>query len=259
MTLIRLSATETRAARDDVEAMLERAARLVVREFVAEVRRATLAGLNLRPALVASAEPLPNEVPALGALAGRWAAGVDAGMLPAIRGAYALAWRRWSTRGLTVDSPAMAALEPYVATVRDRLVRGTHFGVTVYEDSFEAVRRSLAQATAEGWTRPQLAQRIAAELSWETDGAYWRGVQKDVDHQIDSILDPLGEPGAPAREWARLNDPRVQALRDQRNVAIRHLDAERSVWQTRASLIARTEATGAYNYAAEEALSLIHI
>jgi len=75
----------------------------------------------------------------------------------------------------------------------------------------------------------------------------------DTDHRIDSILDGIGPPGNPAREYARLHDPVVQALRNERNIAIRHLDAERSIWQTRANLIARTESTGVANAGAMEA------
>jgi hypothetical protein len=134
------------------------------------------------------------------------------------------------------------------------VVLGVHMGVPVYEDSFNRIRLALATSAAEGWTRPQLAQRIAADLAWEEDGPYWRSELARVDSHIDEILDGLGEPGTPAREWARLNDPTVEALRTQRNYAIKHLDAERSVWQTRANLIARTESTGAANFGAEQAL-----
>lgn len=250
-----VSEEEARRAREGLEASLSAAVSAVVRSYVADVRSAALSALpgSLRAAASAP-EPLPaGEMPTLGAQAGRWAAGVDSGILSAVESAFARTWRRYTDLELSMDSPAYFAMQQYVANVRDRLVRGTYFGVTVYDESFDAVRRAVAQAVAEDWTRPQLAQRIAAELAWETDGPYWRAALADVDSQIDGILDPLGEPGTPAREAARLGDPRVQALRDQRNLAIRHLDAEKSVWKTRAMLIARTEATGAYNYGALQA------
>lgn len=251
--LRRVSAEAAIAGRQVVEEALSAAVSEVLRTYVADVRRAALSALPT--ALRASvAEALPDgEMPTLGALAGRWAAGVDAGVLSAVTSAFERTWRRYTDADLSLDSPAYFAMQQYVGAVRDRLVRGTYFGVTVYDESFESVRRALAQAVAEDWTRPQLAQRIAAELSWETDGSYWRGALAEVDSQIDAILDPMGEPGNPVREAARLGDARVQALRDQRNIAIRHLDAEKSVWQTRAMLIARTEATGAYNYGALQA------
>src|SRR5690606_4039276 len=126
----------------------------------------------------------------------------------------------------------LVGMETFTVAARDRLVLGTHFGVTVYEDSYDAVRIALARSVEDGWTRDELAQRIAASLSWETDGAYWRSMKAGTDAQIDGILDAIGPPGHPGREYARLNDPRVQLLRDDRNLAIRHLDSERSLWQT---------------------------
>lgn len=248
-----VSPGSSQALRTRIEEELAQVTRMTIRDFVNDVREATLSGLT---SVVASAEPLPRgEIPPLGSQAGRWAAGVDDGILKAIESAFALSWRHYTRRGITVDSPAERAMRSYLATVRDRLVRGTHFGVPVYQDSYAAVRRALAQSASEGWTRQQLAQRIAAELSWEKDGHYWRGVKATTDHQMDKILDAIGKPGDPAREYARLHDPRILALREQRNLAIKHLDAERSLWQTRAMLISRTESTGVANYGALNALS----
>lgn len=259
MTLSKVSAKQALDLRDEVEVTIEEAVRETMQAFLADIENATLSGLAASPytsMTASSPAPLPGgEVPSLGTMAGRWAVGVDAGTLTAVSAAFERVWRRYSDLGIVMNSPAERAMLAYVASVRDRLVRGTYFGVTVYDESFEAVRRSLAQATAEGWSRPELAQRIAAELAWETDGPHWRNTLANVDSQIDGILDPLGEPGNPAREYARLNDPRVKALREQRNLAIRHLDAEKSIWQARANLIARTEATGTANYGAQQALA----
>lgn len=261
MTLRKITPDESQTLRDKIEVGIERAVRDTLRSFLDDIENATLSGLAASPATsrsmtASSPEPLPGgEVPTLGTMAGRWAAGVDAGTTVAVRAAFERVWRRYTDRGLTVNSPAERAMLSYIATVRDRLVQGTYFGVPVYEDSFDAVRRALAQSSIEGWTRPQLAQRIAAELSWETDGPHWRGVKAAADSKMDAILEPLGPSGSPAREYARLNDPKVQALRNERNVAIKHLDAEKSLWQQRATLIARTESTGVANYGAQMALT----
>lgn len=253
-----ISTAQARRTRDEVEAAFEADLGRAMRSYLADVKQATLSGLTATRAFVAAAstpEPLPSgEVPSLGSMAGRWASGVDARLVSTLERSFSRVWRAYTSQGIEVNSPAERGMRVYLAGVRDRLVRGEHFGVTVYEDSFEAVRLSLAQSVAEGWTRPKLAQRIAAELSWETDGDYWRAAKADADFQIDAILDPLGKPGTPAREHARFHDARVIALRRDRNRAIRHLDAEKSVWQARASLIARTESTGLTNYGAQTAL-----
>lgn len=256
MTLHKVGPDAARATRDEVQRRIERALSSALRDYLGAIEQSTLSGVMAATpyaSVTAAAVPAGGEVPSLGTMAGRWAAGVDAEVVSAVAAAFDHVWSRYTTAGVIVDSPAERAMRAYIAAVRDRLVQGTHFGVPVYEESFDAVRRALAASQAEGWSRPQLAQRIAAELAWETDGDYWRGVQREADEAIDAILDPLGEPGTPAREYARHNDPRVLSLRETRNAAIRHLDAERSVWQTRASLIARTESTGVANYGAQQA------
>lgn len=262
MTLRKVSPDQARILHDTVEKAIELSVRETLRSFLSDIKDATLSGLATSPAtsfsMSAAGAPAPlpgGEVPSLGAMAGRWAAGVDAGVVRAVQAAFERVWARYTDAGMVTDSPAERAMLAYVANVRDRLVQGVHFGVPVYDESFDAVRRALAQSAIEGWSRPQLAQRIAAELSWETDGPHWRAALSDVDSQIDTILDGIGAPGNPAREYARLNDPQVKALRAQRNIAIKHLDAEKSVWQTRATLIARTEATGTANYGAIQALA----
>lgn len=244
----------SRKVRDAAQDVVEAQVRSALRSYLADVRDVTLAYVRGPSGSVLTAA-VGDGLPGLGVSAGRWATGVDAGVVEAVRAAFAMVWSRYTDRDLTLTAPALAAMEEYVTVVRDRLVRGTYFGVTVYEESFDAVRRSLAQAVAQGWSREQLAGRIAAELGWEQDGPYWRGVKEQADSQIDGLLDALGEPGTPAREWARLNDPQVARWREERNLAIRHLDAERSVWQTRAELIARTESTGVATFGAEAALS----
>ena len=251
--LKRVSADQARDLRDSIEQSLEELALQQMRGWLADVRRAALQAVD-SPAPNVLLAAAGDEMPGMGTIAGWWAQRVDDVLVQAVRAALVRAFNRWTDMAIDA-SPAEVATNTYLAQVRDRLVLGSHFGVTVYEDSFDRIRLALATSAAEGWTRQQLAQRIAAELSWETDGAYWRAQQAAVDSQIDEVLDSLGEPGTPAREWARLNDPEVARLRNLRNYAIKHLDAERSIWQTRAMLIARTEATGGANFGAWQALT----
>jgi hypothetical protein len=250
--LTRLTGQQAHTLRDGIESTLDRSLSSQMEDWLGDVRRAAVtAALSSSPNVLLAAAG--DEMPGMGTVAGWWAARVDAVLVEQVEAALHKAFHAWTDMQIEA-SPAMSATNTYLARVRDRLVLGVHMGVPVYEDSFNRIRLALATSAAEGWTRPQLAQRIAADLAWEEDGPYWRSELARVDSHIDEILDGLGEPGTPAREWARLNDPTVEALRTQRNYAIKHLDAERSVWQTRANLIARTESTGAANFGAEQAL-----
>lgn len=234
---------------DEVEAFLADETGKAIRHFLRGLTEAAT-----RPdALTASVEPneLPGQGPiTLGQTAGWWSQVANSQLMPAIRKAWELAYQKF--RGGQIAATSIDALPEFVQTVRDRLVQG--LTPPVYEDSFDRIRTSIVQSAAQGWTRPQLAQRIAAELSWEDRGPYWRDQLAATDRKIDAILDPLGEPDTPARDWAQHNDPVVRALRDDRNRAIKHLDAEQSYWKTRADRIARTESTAAQNNAALQAL-----
>lgn len=108
---------------------------------------------------------------------------------------------------------------------------------------------------AQGWTQAGLRRRIAEELAWQPDKTYWEEQLARADGRLDQILDPLGRPGDPLRETHRLHDPLVRALQADRRTAIAQIEAEDPVWQVRAERIARTESTGAANYAALQALA----
>lgn len=252
VTLKRITEDEVHALRDSLENELEGAVSRAIRAWLADVRRVALRAVEHSGSSVLLAAGT-DEMPGMGTIAGWWSQYVDSAIVESVRAALYRAFNRWTDQHVD-SSPAEEATNTYLSRVRDRLVLGTHMGVPIYEDSFGKIRLALAVSAAEDWTRPQLAQRIAAELSWEKDGPYWRGQLEQTDAKIDAILDPLGPPGNPAREMARLSDPRVQALRNERNIAVKHLDEERSVWQTRATLIARTEATGGANFGAYQAL-----
>lgn len=252
MTLRRLTVEQSQTLRDGIEDNLQEHIDRGMRSFLTSVTS---------DAREAVRSPLPNsllasgtgDMPTLGQVASTWTTVVDERIMTAVRNAYLAGLRNWTDRGIDLDSPSLEASRDYLAQVRNRLVLGTHMGVTVYEESFDKIRAALAQSVSGGWTRDQLATRIASELSWEERGPYWRSQLANIDGQIDEILDALGEPGTPIREAARLNDPRVNNLRAERNYVIKHLDAEKSIWQTRATLIARTEATGAANFGGMQA------
>lgn len=255
MALKKISREQAHALRDSVEREILAIVNRAMKAFITDVRRqATTAARSSAPNVLLAAGS--DEMPTLGEIASQWATRVDTEIMAAIEAAYERVFRRFSDQDITIDSPQMSASRDYIAQVRDRLVVGTHFSVTVYDESFDKIRTSLAQSAAEGWSRDELAERIAAELSWDKDSAYWRKQLANTDKKIDDILDALGEPGTPAREHARLNDPRVKALRADRNTAIKYLDDEKSVWRDRATLIARTESTGANNYGAHQALTM---
>ena len=255
MSLKVVSPDEALAFRDRTEETLQ--------EHVSAAMRSYLT-LVTKEAREAVRSPLPNallaassgEMPTLGDLHQSWAAVVDEKIMAAVRNAYIAGLKNWTDQGINLDSPSLEASRDYLAKVRDRLVVGTHMGVTVYGESFDKIRASLARSLSEGWTRDQLATRIASELAWEERGPYWRSQLSNIDSQMDEILDALGEPGSHIRETARLSDPRILNLRNERNYVIKHLDAEKSVWQTRATLIARTEATGASNFGGLQAFVL---
>lgn len=248
MTLIRLTNTQVRGLRDNVEEMLAVHTARAVRKFLRQVTDEALADTRTSVLLAAgsSTDPLT-----LGQMRGWWAAVVDQDITDEIRAAFMVVYR--ATRDGVVTQTSIDRLDEYTANVTDRLVQG--LTPPLPEDAFNRVRVAVTQAAAEGWSRPQLASRIAAELSWETKGPYWRTELTRIDGQIDSILDPLGQPGHPLREAARLNDPRVVSLRADRNGVIKALEAEKSHWRTRADLIARTEATAANGYASLSALN----
>ena len=239
---------------DAAEVEVTRAVNRATRRVLARLRVAVRDALEPAP-LVAAATAGAGagsaaDLPALGTVYGWWAEEVDAEVLASVRKAFRSGWAGASDG--RISSTSLDASETFIARVRDRLVRG--IDPPLPDEAFNLVRTSVAKSAAEGWSRDRLAARIAAELSWETKGAYWRSELARADAAIDAILDPLGKPGTAAREYARANDPVVKSLQAERSRQILKLDQERTYWQTRASRIARTEATAANNYGALNAL-----
>lgn len=227
-----------------------------VRGFLSAVNESADYGLRRAPnpqALVAALSPGATRVWPLtvGTLSSWWAEFVSDYVIGAVRAAWRAGYGATSDGEETVSS--LDNLDEYLARVSDRLVEG--LTPPLPDAAFDLVRVAVTLAASFGWSNNELSARIAADLSWETDGAYWRSEYERLTVQIEEILDPLGPPGTPAREAARENDPVVAQLQAQRTHARLALDAEESYWRVRAQRIARTESTGAYNAAGLAALA----
>lgn len=218
---------------------LESAVATAIRFMLGKMRRVGRQQLTASSAL----PTMTSEMYTLGQVQGWWTEAVDQNVM----GQVGSVWQRG--RSDATDAPfgsrSQDALGDYLSTVRNRLTMSDN---TPAEQAFHQVRVALAQEIARGSATSTVAERIAAELNWQgEDVGFWKSRQASLDSQIDALLDPLGPPGTPAREAARLNDPAVRALQDQRSEAVRRLDRDRSSWQHQATRIARTETTGAYN------------
>jgi hypothetical protein len=234
------------AGRDRAETGIEQAAALTLRRFLRTATAAATASLHT-PALVAAGAPV--EPITLGAFQTFWTAALTQGSLAdRIRDAWLDGYRLHTDRTAT----SLDAVPAYMSVTTDRLVRGLQ--PPIAEDAFDRCRVLFTRSIALGWDRTTTEQRLAAELGWETRAPYWRAQLATVNDQIDHLLDPLGPPGTPARETARLHDPRVAALQADRAALVKHVDAEASHWAVRASRIARTETTSAYGAGSLHAL-----
>lgn len=243
-----LDAEQANRLRDKIEESLAEVMAKAVRRLLARVAKA--AGELTADSVLTSAGP-PNLT--LGQIMGWWTAIVDQALMTKIIDAYSDAVHQHLPDGTQVVATSLDEAAPYFAAVRDRLVQG--IVPPLPDDAFNRIRETLAQAAAQGWSRQGLARRIAEELAWEPNKSYWQDELARANARIDSILDPLGPPGSPVREAYRLNDPTIAALQADRRNAIARIEADESYWQTRANRIARTEATGANNYAALRALA----
>lgn len=234
---------------EEAEGQIAQAAARAVRGFLRS------AAAQVTPdALTAAAEDFPHSVRlfTLGEAVGWWEQELDAHVTAAVRQVWADGYQ--GTRDGQMVRSSLTAAEDHLANVVDRLSRTAT--PTLPEHAFDRVRIALADEVARGTSMTDVSRRMAAELAWDEPATYWRGRLDTINGQIDAILDPIGPPGHPAREAARLNDSAVRALQDQRAEAVRHVDRVESTWQTRATRIARTETVGAYNAGSLDAAQL---
>lgn len=257
MTLRQRSASGLLADLDRIEEdVVGPAVDRAVRAFLSAVTEAADYGVRAAPnpqSLVAALTPGATRVwpLTLGTLRGWWAEFVSDYVIDAVRRAWRAGYGATSDGEETLSS--LDNLDEYLARVSDRLVEG--LTPPLPDAAFDLVRVAVTLAASFGWTSNELSARIAADLDWEVDGAYWRSEYERLTVDIEAILDPLGPPGTPAREAARESDPVVAQLQADRTHARLALDAEQSYWNTRAQRIARTESTGAYNAAGLAALA----
>lgn len=227
---------------DQAEGDLLDAAEAAVRRLLARMRAAVTSG-----ALTAAANPpLPptSDLFTMGQVAGWWQAAIADEVTDAVRRAWELGYYATTTDPLGTSS--LNAAGDYLAAVTDRLSRT--ITPTIPEQAFDVVRVAMADEIGRGSSIPTISRRLASDLNWQgPDVGLWQSRLDDLNRQIDNVLDPIGPPGHPAREAMRMNDPTVANLQAQRTDIVKRLDADETVWQTRARTIARTEAVGATN------------
>ncbi|MFN2345172.1 MAG: hypothetical protein ABR616_05615, partial [Dermatophilaceae bacterium] len=208
-----------------------------MRRFLRHLQRA------VRPDALTASVPRPTDLFTLGQAAGWWEAAVDAEIRTTVGDVWRRGYRETSDGDLVTSS--LAEAETYLANVTDRLSRTAR--PTIPEQAMDTARVALSEEMTRGSSIRETSKRLASEFSWDVDATAARNRLERLNGDVDSILDAIGPPGTPAREAARLHDPRVAELQRQRASAVRQIDATQSTWQTRADRIARTETTGAYN------------
>lgn len=232
------------AAEAETETVADRAMRAFLRRLTAATW-GSLAQAVPRP-VVAAGEPIGADLFSLGQARGWWEDSVDEELIPQLRQTWAAGYSETSTVSSSTDAAAR-----YLAQVKDRLSPTATPGLP--EAAFDKARVALAEELARGSGIPAIRQRLAAEFSWDDPATYWRTQKKLAQDQIDAKLDRIGPPGDEARELAKRTDPEIKALRASSNEATKHIDAVESTWKVRATRIARTETTGAFNAGAYQA------
>ncbi len=229
---------------DAAEERVQEAANRTVRLFLSRLIKHARAEIAAHGLQAAALPPFPFSAFTEAQATQWWSEAADDHLLPVLEQTWIDAYHREAGVQTGLDT-----IPSYLAQVRDRLVPGSGpmLSPTIPEDAFNMARGVISRAIATGDSTQTLARDLAATFSWDHNSGYWEQRKASVDLEIDGILDPLGPPGSPAREHAKINDPRVVALRQDRNLAQARLDSSKSIWENRATRIARTEATGALN------------
>lgn len=244
------NAREVAAQRDEMlklaETVVEEAAAKAIREMLDNMKKSSRSALTASPALPRAT----SELFTLGQAHQWWDDALDRHLVDAVSELWQAGRADATDAALSVRSLDSAG--EYLANVRDRLSRTAQ--PTVPEEAFNLVRGGLVEEIARGSDTSTVARRIASDLDWRgPDVNFWEGRRDTAKDEIARRLDAIGPPGTPAREAARLNDPEIRALQSESTAAVRELQRDQSVWDTRAKRIARTETTGAYNAGAQAA------
>lgn len=178
-----------------------------------------------------------------------WDAALGATLPDAVSASWRLGWA--ATTDVPITQSSLGRMDEKIAVLTDRLSRTAE--PVLPAQAMDHVKLAMAQEMSVGSTGAQVQRRLAAELRWTVDGPYWTSRKTEIAQRLDDILDPLGPPGAPAREAARLNDPQVRELQRLNAMATRRIDADMSFWEVRAERIWRTESTNVYNAATLDA------
>lgn len=234
------------ASRDDAEDALALVVNRTTRTFLQRVLDSVVEAI--RSGRTDQAQP----VLALGVLLGWWTDEVNERVVESIRESWQAAFGATS-RGRVSASPRSNAMAFHITAVKDRLSRSALPDIP--ETAFDQVRLSQSAAALAGWSTPEQSRDIAERLAWEPDKQYWKDQKALAEQEIDKILDPFGRPGTPARTQAHKHDPQVKVWQQVRAEAVERLREDESMWQERATRIARTESTAAWNSGALAALA----
>ena len=225
----------------DAEERLADATGRAMRQFLQRLQKAvTPSSLT---AATGSSVPRPVHLFTLGQAAGWWATALDQHVTDEVLAVWRAGYL--DIRDGELLRTSLSGADEYIANVTDRLSRTAT--PTIPQRAMDTARVALADEIARGSSIRTVSQRLAADLGWDSGATFYRQRLADLDARADAILDPLGPPGTPAREAARLGDPLMQEIQQKRAEARKRIDAVESEWQTRSNRIARTETTGAYN------------
>jgi hypothetical protein len=248
------AARQAQRVLDATEEMLEeavaRATKHMLRRMLDEIEGSLLADVGpLDPSRRREREAVGMTFFQLGAVRNFWEEGVDEFVIGAVREAFDRGRRS------VIDDPAtVTSLDrtgEYLANVKDRLSRTAE--PPIPDQAFDTVRKVAAQEISAGTTTERMAARFAEELKWEGPSAqHLRGRRALLEARIEARLESAEFEGI-SRTVARKTDPTIRLLQDERTDVVKQQDADKSIWQTRAERIARTETTGAYNAGAHAA------
>jgi hypothetical protein len=233
-------------SRDDAEKALALVVSNTTRTYLQQVLDEVV--LAIKAGRFDDAQP----VLALGVLLGWWTDAVGESVVEQIKESWAAAFGVTS-EGRVAVTPRDDAMAFHLAAVKDRLSRSAL--PEIPEAAFDEVRLSQSAAALGGWDTEHQGRDIAERLAWEPDKAYWQQAKADAEAEIDKILDPLGRPGTPARTYAHKNDPQVKVWQEVRARAVDKIKEHEGDWKVRATRIARTEATSAWNSGSLAALA----
>jgi hypothetical protein len=233
-------------SRDEAEDVLTLVVEETTRTFLQQVLDAVLAAI--KGGRFDDAQP----VLALGVLLNWWTDNVGERVVESIQESWQAAYGV-TFKGEEVVTARADAMAFHIAAVRDRLSRSAL--PEIPEAAFDDVRLSQSAAALGGWDTERQARDIAERLAWEPDKEYWKQQKAYAEDEIDKILDPMGKPGSPARTYAHKHDPQVKVWQAFRAHAVDKIKEDEGDWVVRATRIARTEATAAWNSGSLAALA----